>query len=95
MHTLESLFPYLLSPTNYVYVIQEDIARPGNVIIGVSYSLLSLSLADNSSGILIAGNATGNLYTHNFLDCLLCTFCILVFETFFKMNHMHQFLRLL
>ena len=72
MHTLESLFPYLLSPPNYVYVIQEDIARPGNVIIGVSYTLLSLSLADNSSGILIAGNATG------IWECILRTLRIIL-----------------
>ena len=54
--TFNSWFPLQRSSNNYVYVIQEDKARPGNLLVGTRNALLSVPLEEDGAAIAIAGN---------------------------------------
>lgn len=50
----------LLSSETSVYVIQEDVAREGNLIVGTQYALFTVPIENATSGHLIAGNPARN-----------------------------------
>ena len=54
--TFNSWFPLQRFRNNYVFVIQEDKARSGNLLVGTINSLLSVPLEDDGAAIVIAGN---------------------------------------
>ena len=54
--TFNSWFPLQRFPANYVFAIQEDKARPGNLLVGTVNSLLSVPLEADGAAIAIAGN---------------------------------------
>ena len=54
--TFNSWFPLQRFSSNNVFAIQEDKARPGNLLVGTRNALLSVPLEEDGVGIAIAGN---------------------------------------
>ena len=65
--TFNSWFPLQRFINNYVFVIQEDKSRPGNLLVGTINSLLSVPLEEDGAAIVIAGNlkSTGKILKIN------------------------------